>query len=157
VDDAVIYAFGMIPLTRMGRNFSINDFWRWWVVHLRVEWSFELFSAAVTGYFLMAIGLVSRQLFGAFGLLSIGLIYLALRYMAGNRFEWRSERRRPFPSVAMPRNAGETHLPPAGCDVAMPASLMLTGSAMASRLPELRDRRQIGNDQEERPCSSEKS
>jgi nitric oxide reductase subunit B len=59
---AVIYAFGMIPLTRMEPSFTINDFWRWWVVHLWVEWSFELFSAAVTGYFLMAIGLVSRQL-----------------------------------------------------------------------------------------------
>lgn len=59
---AVIYAFGMIPLTRIEPSFTINDFWRWWVVHLWVEWSFELFSAAVTGYFLMAIGLVSRQL-----------------------------------------------------------------------------------------------
>ena len=59
---AVIYAFGMIPLARIEPSFTINDFWRWWVVHLWVEWSFELFSAAVTGYFLMAIGLVSRQL-----------------------------------------------------------------------------------------------
>ena len=59
---AVIYAFGMIPLTGIEPSFTINDFWRWWVVHLWVEWSFELFSAAMTGYFLMAIGLVSRQL-----------------------------------------------------------------------------------------------
>ncbi|MEJ2387988.1 MAG: cbb3-type cytochrome c oxidase subunit I [Chromatiaceae bacterium] len=28
------------------------------------------------------------SLFGAFGLLALGLIYLALRYMAGNRFAW---------------------------------------------------------------------
>jgi nitric oxide reductase subunit B len=59
---AVIYAFGMVPLTRIEPSFTINDFWRWWVVHLWVEWSFELFAAAVTGYFLMAVGLVSRQL-----------------------------------------------------------------------------------------------
>ncbi len=59
---AFIYAFGMIPLTGIEPSFTINDFWRWWVVHLWVEWSFELFSAAVVGYFLMAIGLVSRQL-----------------------------------------------------------------------------------------------
>lgn len=59
---AVIYAFGMIPLTEPGASFSITDFWRWWVVHLWVEWSFELFSTAVTGYFLMSIGLISRQL-----------------------------------------------------------------------------------------------
>jgi nitric oxide reductase subunit B len=59
---AVIYAFGMIPLTGIASSFTITDFWRWWVVHLWVEWSFELFSAAVTGYFLMSIGLVSRRL-----------------------------------------------------------------------------------------------
>ena len=59
---AFIYLFGMIPLTGIGASFTIQDFWRWWVVHLWVEWSFELFAAAVTAYFLMAIGLVSRQL-----------------------------------------------------------------------------------------------
>lgn len=59
---AFIYVFGMIPLTGIEPSFTINDFWRWWVVHLWVEWSFELFAAAVVGYFLMAIGLVSRQL-----------------------------------------------------------------------------------------------
>ena len=59
---AAIYAFGMIPLTTVHPSFTITDFWRWWVVHLWVEWAFELFTAAVTGYFLMALGLVSRQL-----------------------------------------------------------------------------------------------
>lgn len=59
---AFIYMFGMIPLTGIDPSFTIQDFWRWWVVHLWVEWSFELFAAAVTAYFLMAIGLVSRQL-----------------------------------------------------------------------------------------------
>ncbi len=29
-----------------------------------------------------------KAMFGAFGLLAIGLIYLSLRYMAGNRVEW---------------------------------------------------------------------
>ena len=59
---AVIYAFGMIPLTGAGSSFTITDFWRWWVVHLWVEWAFELFVAAITAYFLMALGLVSRQM-----------------------------------------------------------------------------------------------
>ncbi len=58
---AVIYAIGMIPLASPNPSFTITDFWRWWVVHLWVEWAFELFAAAVTGYFLMALGLVSRQ------------------------------------------------------------------------------------------------
>ena len=59
---AVIYAFGMIPLTHIHPSFTITDFWRWWVVHLWVEWAFELFTSAITAYFLMAVGLVSRQL-----------------------------------------------------------------------------------------------
>lgn len=59
---AVIYVFGMIPLAEPNPSFAITDFWRWWVVHMWVEWAFELFTAAVTGYFLMALGLVSRQL-----------------------------------------------------------------------------------------------
>lgn len=59
---AFIYAFGMIPLTKIHSSFTLTDYWRWWVVHLWVEWAFELFVAAITGYFLMAVGLVSRQL-----------------------------------------------------------------------------------------------
>ncbi len=59
---AVIYAFGMVPLASPNPSFAITDFWRWWVVHLWVEWAFELFTAAVTGYLLMALGLVSRKL-----------------------------------------------------------------------------------------------
>jgi nitric oxide reductase subunit B len=59
---AIIYVFGMIPLTKVGSSFTLTDYWRWWVVHLWVEWAFELFVAAITGYFLMAVGLVSRQL-----------------------------------------------------------------------------------------------
>ncbi|HET8763774.1 MAG TPA: cbb3-type cytochrome c oxidase subunit I [Rhodanobacter sp.] len=59
---AVLYVFGMIPLGSPNPSFSITDFWRWWVVHLWVELAFELFAASVTGYFLMALGLVSRQM-----------------------------------------------------------------------------------------------
>lgn len=59
---AIIYVFGMVPLAAPNPSFAITDFWRWWVVHLWVEWAFELFTAAVTGYLLMALGLVSRQL-----------------------------------------------------------------------------------------------
>jgi nitric oxide reductase subunit B len=59
---ALFYVFGMIPLGSPNPSFSITDFWRWWVVHLWVELAFELFAASVTGYFLMALGLVSRQM-----------------------------------------------------------------------------------------------
>jgi nitric oxide reductase subunit B len=59
---AALYVFGMIPLTGIEKSFAITDYWRWWVVHLWVEQSFEFFAAAMTAYLLMATGLVSRKL-----------------------------------------------------------------------------------------------
>ena len=43
---AMLYVFGMIPLTGIEKSFAITDYWRWWVVHLWVEQSFEFFAAA---------------------------------------------------------------------------------------------------------------
>jgi nitric oxide reductase subunit B len=59
---AILYVFGMIPLTGIEKSFTITDFWRWWVVHLWVEQSFEFFAASISTYLLMAAGLVTRQL-----------------------------------------------------------------------------------------------
>lgn len=59
---AILYCFGMIPLTGIEKSFTITDFWRWWVVHLWVEESFEFFAVCVTAYLLMALALVSRRL-----------------------------------------------------------------------------------------------
>jgi nitric oxide reductase subunit B len=59
---AALYVFGMIPLTGIEKSFTITDFWRWWVVHLWVEQSFEFFAACMSAYLLMAVGLVSRKL-----------------------------------------------------------------------------------------------
>jgi nitric oxide reductase subunit B len=52
----------MIPLTGIEKSFTLTDFWRWWVVHLWVEQSFEFFAASMSAYLLMAVGLVSRKL-----------------------------------------------------------------------------------------------
>ena len=54
VNIAVLYVFGMIPLTGIEKSFTLTDFWRWWVVHLWVEQSFEFFAACMTAYLLMA-------------------------------------------------------------------------------------------------------
>ncbi|WP_454780447.1 nitric-oxide reductase large subunit [Legionella sp. WA2022007384] len=62
INIAVLYCFGMIPLTGIEKSFTITDFWRWWVVHLWVEQSFEFFAACATAYLLMGTGLVSRAL-----------------------------------------------------------------------------------------------
>jgi nitric oxide reductase subunit B len=88
---AAIYAFGMIPLTGIHPSFTITDFWRWWVVHLWVEWAFELFTAAVTGYFLMALGLVSRQLAERAILFEWILILLSGILGTGHHMYWAGE------------------------------------------------------------------
>ncbi|HET9149907.1 MAG TPA: nitric oxide reductase, partial [Alphaproteobacteria bacterium] len=52
VNVAGLYVFGMIPLFGVNPSFTITDFWRWWVVHLWVEQSFEFFAAAISAYLL---------------------------------------------------------------------------------------------------------
>ncbi len=88
---AVIYVFGMIPLGSPNPSFAITDFWRWWVVHLWVEWAFETFTAAVTGYFLMSLGLVSRQLVERAVLFEWILILLSGILGTGHHMYWVGE------------------------------------------------------------------
>lgn len=85
---AVLYWFGMIPLTGFEKSFSITDFWRWWVVHLWVEQSFEFFAACVTAYLLMAVGLVSRQLAERTVLFETILIFLGGVLGTGHHYYW---------------------------------------------------------------------
>ena len=85
---ALLYAFGMIPLTGIEKSFTIADFWRWWVVHLWVEQSFEFFAAVVSAYLLMATGLVSRQLAERAVYLELILIFLGGVLGTGHHLYW---------------------------------------------------------------------
>jgi nitric oxide reductase subunit B len=91
VNIAVLYAFGMIPLTGVEKSFTISDFWRWWVVHLWVEQSFEFFAAAISAYLLMALGLVSRQLAERSVFLELILIFLGGVLGTGHHMYWAGE------------------------------------------------------------------
>ena len=88
---ALLYAFGMIPLTGVEKSFTITDFWRWWVVHLWVEQSFEFFAAAISAYLLMAVGLVSRQLAERSVYFEIILIFLGGVLGTGHHLYWAGE------------------------------------------------------------------
>ncbi len=88
VNIAVLYVFGMIPLTGVNSSFTITDFWRWWVVHLWVEQSFEFFAAAASAYLLMALGLVSRQLAERSVYLELILIFLGGVLGTGHHLYW---------------------------------------------------------------------
>jgi nitric oxide reductase subunit B len=91
INIAVLYAFGMIPLTGVEKSFTISDFWRWWVVHLWVEQSFEFFAAAISAYLLMAVGLVSRQLAERSVYLELILIFLGGVLGTGHHLYWAGE------------------------------------------------------------------
>jgi nitric oxide reductase subunit B len=58
----LVYAFGMIPPLAVEPSPTLTDYWRWWVVHLWVEGTFEFFTVTAIGYALLRMGLVSRQL-----------------------------------------------------------------------------------------------
>ncbi|HEU4677821.1 MAG TPA: cbb3-type cytochrome c oxidase subunit I [Candidatus Paceibacterota bacterium] len=85
---ALLYVFGMIPLTGIEDSFSITDFWRWWVVHLWVEQSFEFFAVAISAYLLMETGLVSRILAQRAVYFELILIFLGGVIGTGHHFYW---------------------------------------------------------------------
>ena len=58
-------------------NFVIADFWRWMVVHMWAEAFFEVFTTVLIGYFMVMMGLVSRQA-------AIRVIYLASLLFLGS-------------------------------------------------------------------------
>ena len=88
VNVAALYAFGMIPLTGIEKSFTIADFWRWWVVHLWVEQSFEFFAVAISAYLLMALGLVSRKLAERSVYFELILIFLGGVLGTGHHLYW---------------------------------------------------------------------
>jgi nitric oxide reductase subunit B len=85
---AVLYVFGMIPLTGIEKSFTITDFWRWWVVHLWVEQSFEFFASSMSAYLLMAVGLVSRKLAERAVYFELILIFLGGVIGTGHHLYW---------------------------------------------------------------------
>jgi nitric oxide reductase subunit B len=88
INIALLYVFGMIPLTGVGKSFTITDFWRWWVVHLWVEQSFEFFAVSMSAYLLMALGLVSRTLAERAVYFELILIFLGGVIGTGHHLYW---------------------------------------------------------------------
>ncbi|MBV9061608.1 MAG: cbb3-type cytochrome c oxidase subunit I, partial [Alphaproteobacteria bacterium] len=88
INIALLYAFGMIPLTGIEKSFTLTDYWRWWVVHLWVEQSFEFFAASMSAYLLMATGLVSRRLAERAVYFELILIFLGGVIGTGHHLYW---------------------------------------------------------------------
>jgi nitric oxide reductase subunit B len=52
-----IFAFFIHP----DGNFTMSDYWRWWVVHLWVEGIFEVFAVVIIGYMLVNMNLITKS------------------------------------------------------------------------------------------------
>jgi nitric oxide reductase subunit B len=88
---AVLYLFGMFPMNWIMQSFTLTDFWRWWVVHLWVEASFEFFAVVVSAYLLVALGLLSRKTAERATLFELILVFLGGIIGTGHHMYWVGE------------------------------------------------------------------
>ncbi|MDD2286392.1 MAG: cbb3-type cytochrome c oxidase subunit I, partial [Paludibacter sp.] len=58
---ATLYIAGMMPVHKIMPNYTVDDYYRWWVIHLWVELTFELFAAGVIAFFSVSLGLISHK------------------------------------------------------------------------------------------------
>ncbi len=52
----LFFTINMTPKT----NFIISDYWRWLVVHMWVEVTFEIFTTVIVAYLYREMGIVSK-------------------------------------------------------------------------------------------------
>jgi len=86
-----VYLFGMLPMSTIMASVTLTDFYRWWVVHMWVENTFEFFTVAVIGYALLSTGLLSRRLVERTLYLELILIFGAGIVGTGHHYYWVGE------------------------------------------------------------------
>lgn len=85
---ATLYLAGMYPIHKIAPNYTVDDYYRWWVVHLWVELTFELFAAGVIAYLSVALGLVREKTAEKVMLLELGLIMFSGTLGVGHHYWW---------------------------------------------------------------------
>ncbi len=85
---ATLYIAGMMPIHKVMPNFTVDDYYRWWVVHLWVELTFELFAAGVIAFLTVALGLVTRKTAEKVMLFELFLIMLSGTLGVGHHYWW---------------------------------------------------------------------
>jgi nitric oxide reductase subunit B len=78
------YAVGLLAHPRI--NYTVSDYWRWWVVHLWVEDFLELFTTVIVAYIFVLIGVVKEKvaltlIFLDFILYSVGGVIGTMHHM----------------------------------------------------------------------------
>jgi len=85
---ATLYIAGMYPLHKIVPNYTVDDYYRWWVVHLWVELTFELFAAGVIAFLSVALGLVREKTAEKVMLFELTLIMFSGTLGVGHHYWW---------------------------------------------------------------------
>ncbi len=88
---AAMYVFGMFPITWIMNSFTLTDFWRWWVVHLWVEGTFEFFAVIAVTYLLVILGFVSRKTAERATWFELTLVFMGGIVGTGHHMYWVGE------------------------------------------------------------------
>ncbi len=85
---ATLYIAGMMPVHKVIPNFTVDDYYRWWVIHLWVELTFELFAAGVIAFFTVSLGLISQKTAVRTMLFELVLIMMSGTLGVGHHYWW---------------------------------------------------------------------
>lgn len=85
---ATLYIAGMMPIHKIMPNFTVDDYYRWWVIHLWVELTFELFAAGVIAFFTVSLGLISQKTAVRTMLFELLLIMMSGTLGVGHHYWW---------------------------------------------------------------------
>ncbi len=85
---ATLYIAGMMPIHKIQPNFTVDDYYRWWVIHLWVELTFELFAAGTIAFFSVSLGLVSQKVAERIMFFELFLMMMAGTLGVGHHYWW---------------------------------------------------------------------
>ena len=85
---ATLYIAGMMPLHKIEPNFTVDDYYRWWVIHLWVELTFELFAAGTIAFFTVSLGLMSQKTAEKIMFFELFLITMSGTLGVGHHYFW---------------------------------------------------------------------
>lgn len=69
-------------------NFAIADYWRWMVVHMWVEVTFEVFTTVIVAYMLVQMGLITRVMAERVIFLAVMLFFVTATVGVAHNFYW---------------------------------------------------------------------
>ncbi|RLA57063.1 MAG: nitric-oxide reductase [Gammaproteobacteria bacterium] len=78
--------FGLFIQPEM--NFAIADYWRWMVVHMWVEVTFEVFTTVIIGYMLVQMGMITRVMAERVIFLAVMLFLITATIGISHNFYW---------------------------------------------------------------------